>query len=256
MLRDSGHEHLTGSVVVPIFDGRGNVCELYGRKILGSKLRKGTAQHLYLPGPHAGVWNAEGLEGREEVILCEALIDAMTFWVNGCRNVTASYGTSGFTENHLALFKQLHIKRVLIAYDRDEAGNKAAEALAKKLAKENIDCYRLHFLKSMDANQYALEVMSREGRYADVPGGRTSVTPAAKSLGVVIRSVEWLGEGPPPGRQLDIEQHTGVAATPSLAAADPSEPPAARPDESQGDGQEEKKCGSATLTRQCRAAGP
>lgn len=57
ILRDSGHEHLNGSVVVPIFDNEGNVCELYGRKILGARLRKGTAQHLYLPGPHAGVWN-------------------------------------------------------------------------------------------------------------------------------------------------------------------------------------------------------
>jgi DNA primase len=243
ILRDSGHEHLTGSVVVPIFDGRGNVCELYGRKILGSKLRKGTAQHLYLPGPHAGVWNAEGLEGQEEVILCEALIDAMTFWVNGYRNVTASYGTSGFTEDHLALFKQLGIQRVLIAYDRDAAGNNAAVALAKKLAKENIDCYRLHFPKGMDANQYALEV-----------------TPAAKSLGVVIRSAEYMGEGPAPDRscasmhsrhtvhpehkrQLDIETQTGVpGSTPSLAAlaAESSEPPTAGPDERQGDGQEGK----------------
>jgi DNA primase len=32
-----------------------------------------------------------------EIILCEALIDALTFWCAGYRNVTASYGIEGFT---------------------------------------------------------------------------------------------------------------------------------------------------------------
>jgi len=188
ILRDSGHEHLNGSIVVPIFTEEGNVCELYGRKILGARLRKGTAQHLYLPGPHAGVWNHEGLKGQSEIILCEALIDAMTFWVNGYKNVTASYGTSGFTTDHLAAFKACGAERILIAYDRDEAGNNAAEKLAKELQQQGFACYRLHFPKGMDANQYAQEVQ-----------------PAGKSLGIVIRSAIWMGEGQAPERQLDIE---------------------------------------------------
>jgi DNA primase len=61
------------------------------------------------------------------VILCEALIDPPTFWWAGYRNVTASYGVEGFTADHLALFKQCGIQRVLIAYDRDEAGERGAE---------------------------------------------------------------------------------------------------------------------------------
>lgn len=188
ILRDSGHEHLNGSVVVPIFDSEGNVCELYGRKILGARLRKGTAQHLYLPGPHSGVWNREGLEGQSEIILCEALLDAITFWVHGYKNVTASYGTSGFTSDHLAAFKACGAERILIAYDRDEAGNNASEKLAAELQKQGFACYRLHFPKGMDANQYAQEVQ-----------------PASKSLGIVIRSAEWMGSGKAPERQMDIE---------------------------------------------------
>ena len=204
LIRESGHEHFTGSLVVPVFNDVGAVTEVYGRKIQGNRLRKGTPQHLYLPGPHRGVWNADGLAGCEEVILCESLIDAMTFWVAGYRNVTASYGTAGFTEDHLALFSRLGVQRVLIAYDRDEAGNNAAETLAEKLSAAGIDPYRLQFPKGMDANQYALEVK-----------------PAQKSLGVVIRSAEWMGEGPCPERQLDL--HTQQA---SLPVAEPviSEP--------------------------------
>jgi DNA primase len=53
-----------------------------------------------------------------------ALIDALTFWVAGIRNVTASYGVNGFTD-HRAAFEKHGTERVYIAYDRDEAGDTA-----------------------------------------------------------------------------------------------------------------------------------
>jgi hypothetical protein len=33
VLRDSGHEHLSGSLVIPVLDHVGEVVQLYGRKI-------------------------------------------------------------------------------------------------------------------------------------------------------------------------------------------------------------------------------
>ena len=186
IFRKSGHEHFNGSIVVPVQDENKQITEVYGRKILGKRLRKGTAQHLYLPGAHEGVWNVEALKVYDEIILCEALIDAMTFWVHGFKNVTASYGTSGFTASHLAALKQHNVKRVLIAYDRDEAGNTAAEQLAEKLNQEGIECFRLQFPKKMDANEYALKM-----------------TPADKSLALVIRKAQWMGKGEAPQAELD-----------------------------------------------------
>ena len=131
VLRESGHEHFNGSVVIPIIAPSGEVTEIYGRKITEG-LRPGTPNHLYLPGPHRGVWNEVALAESKEIILCEALIDALTFWCAGFRNVTASYGIEGFTADHLAAFKAHGTQRVLIAYDRDEAGDRAAEKLAKR----------------------------------------------------------------------------------------------------------------------------
>ena len=75
-------------------------------------MRAGTPHHLYLPGPHAGVFNAHGLQDTTEVILCESLIDALTFWCAGMTNVTASYGVEGFTDEHLNVFKAHGIKKV------------------------------------------------------------------------------------------------------------------------------------------------
>jgi hypothetical protein len=177
LLRESGHEHFNGSLVIPIISDSGEITEIYGRKIL-DRLRPGTPLHLYLPGPHRGVWNGAALQASKEVILCEALIDALTFWCAGYRNVTASYGVEGFTADHLTLFKQNGVERVLIAYDRDDAGERAAEKLSRELMTAGLDCYRILFPKGMDANEYALKV-----------------GPASKSLGVVIRSAQWLGKG-------------------------------------------------------------
>src|SRR5580658_9197508 len=189
LLRESGHEHFNGSLVIPVLAPSGEVTEVYGRKV-NDHLRAGTPLHLYLPGPHRGVWNAAALgsaahggaaHGTKEIILCEALIDALTFWCAGYRNVTASYGVEGFTADHLVLFQQGGIERVLIAYDRDEAGENAAQKLAAQLNAAGLDCYRILFPKGLDANEYALKV-----------------GPAAKSLGVAIRAAQWLGKGQAP----------------------------------------------------------
>jgi hypothetical protein len=45
ILRESGHEHLRGSVVIPIFSAAGEVVQMYGRKITAG-LRQGTPLHL------------------------------------------------------------------------------------------------------------------------------------------------------------------------------------------------------------------
>lgn len=177
LLRASGHEHFNGSIVIPILDEHGQVVQMYGRKLIDN-LRAGTPKHLYLPGPHRGVWNVAALNASKEIILCEALIDALTFWCAGFRNVTTSYGVNGFTDEHLVAFKRSGVERVLIAYDRDEAGDSAADALAKKLMGEGIECKRVVFPHGFDANSYALKVQ-----------------PAEKSLGVALRGAQWMGKG-------------------------------------------------------------
>ena len=47
---------------------------------------------------------------------------------------------------------------MLIAYDRDAAGDGAAEKLAGKLIAAGIESLRVQFPKGMDANDYALKV--------------------------------------------------------------------------------------------------
>ena len=214
LYRDTGHEHFNGSLVVPILDAGGNVTEVYGRKIT-ERLRPGTPLHLYLPGPHRGVWNLDGIAaGSGEVILAEALIDAMTYWCAGFRNVTAAYGTNGFTEDHLAAFRQHGVRRVLLAFDRDPAGDRGAAELAERLRNEGFECYRIEFPKGMDANEYALKV-----------------TPAAKSLGLLIRKAVWLGQGKAPAVTSAPRDELAAAldTADTFLAADSTDPAAPAP---------------------------
>ena len=208
---------------MPILSDAGNVVEVYGRK-LRDDLRAGTPKHLYLPGQAGrgrGVFNVQALAASREIILCEALIDALTFWCAGYRNVTSAYGIEGFTDEMLDAFQRHGIQRVLIAFDRDEAGERGGAKVAERLMACGIECFRIQFPKGMDANDYALKV-----------------TPAAKSLGIVIRKAVWLGKGAAPVRSFDVAKcdlKEAVAncdrlprePAPPLAAAlatEPSEP--------------------------------
>ncbi len=160
--RKTGHEHFNGSLVIPVLDAQQNIQEIYGRKI-GTRLRKGTALHLYLPGEHKGIFNPACLNS-DTIILCESLIDALSFWVCGFRNVTSSFGINGFTEEIFKALTQGSIKKVMIAYDSDEAGDKAAVKVAGLLSEKGINCFRVRFPHLEDANQFILKFKSIEER--------------------------------------------------------------------------------------------
>jgi DNA primase/ferredoxin len=188
VLKDSGHEALRGCVTFPIaLDGSG-VGEIYGRRIDDHPKHK-TPLHWYLSGPHRGVWNLAALRACDEIILCESILDALTFWSAGYRNVTTCYGTNGFTDDLRSAFATNSVKRILIAYDNDEGGNRAAGELAKQLLAGGFEVFRITFPKGMDANEYALKV-----------------TPAAQSLGLAIRKAEWIGGKSPGSRVESLEQ--------------------------------------------------
>lgn len=173
--RSSGHEHLAGSVVVPVVAPDSTVTDLYGRKITPN-LKAGTPLHLYLPGPHQGVWNEEGLSS--EVILTESLIDALTLFSAGFEHVTSSYGTSGFTTAHKEAFARAGVARVLLAYDHDPAGDVAATALAAELMASGIECFRVVLPLGADVNDVAVAAANPRD-----------------ALGRLVRAATWMGSG-------------------------------------------------------------
>ncbi len=177
VIKDSGHELLFGAVVVPIIDGLGNTVGMYGR-MTGDALRPGTAYHRYLPGPHRTVWNGGGaMDNGQRVIVCEAILDALSFWCHGFRGVTAAYGVNGFTAHHRALCTRDLVRSVFVAYDADEAGDTAAAALADELIAAGKSVYRVRVpVASKDINGLVM----------------ASADPTA-ALGEALRSAVFLG---------------------------------------------------------------
>ena len=219
IFRKSGHEHLAGSLVIPVFDEQGHVAEIYGRKI-NDNLRKGTAYHLYLPGPHRGVWNLAALQAvqgdhplrvpdRRPELLGRGLPQ---------RHHRATAPTAS-PPSILEAFKAYGTERVLIAYDRDEAGERRRRSSPSSLAAEGIGCFRVHFPKGMDANDYALKV-----------------TPAAKSLELLLKKAEWMAgptSRPAPSHRGQLKSNDssvitsrGASSLPLAAPPEPPRPPA------------------------------
>ena len=62
-----GPRALAGSLVVPVIDPYRHRHRAL-RAQAPRHLRAGTPAHLYLPGPHRGVWNEEGLAGGEVIV--------------------------------------------------------------------------------------------------------------------------------------------------------------------------------------------
>jgi DNA primase len=171
--RTSGHEHFNGCVVFPLHDADGKVVSLYGRRT-----QPGRVTHLYPEGPHRGLFNRQSLD-QAEIILCEAVIDALTFYVNGFANVTCLFGTEGFTEELWEALKK--VQRVKLAYDADDAGERAAQRDTERFRAQGIEVFRVRFPHGMDANDYARKVQ-----------------PAAKSLALLLNGAVWLGAGARP----------------------------------------------------------
>lgn len=209
VLRDTGHEHLRGRVVFPVVAESGEIGTVYGRAIDdGGKHDR----HLFLPGPQRGVWNPAALRSGE-IIITEGIIDALSFWCAGFRNVTTGYSAKVLPGELLSALIAAKVRRVFIAYDRDEAGDKGTAETAAQLAAYGVECRRVLFPHGQDANAYAL-----------------AVSPSEKSLGVLLRSAPLIGEDVATGKGKVSPHDTpepvfSLAAKAAFVAATPTQTP-------------------------------
>jgi DNA primase catalytic core len=162
ILNAEGREHFRDCVVFPIYDpaGTGNVLGMYGRKINGDSSSTdgsasgGKVRHLYLPGPHAGVFNHVCARSSKIILLTEGIIDTATLWQAGYKNTTALYGTNGLTEDHLKLFRDHQAETVFLVMDGDPAGQAAAAKLSDRLKGEGLDVFTVQLPDGEDPNDY------------------------------------------------------------------------------------------------------
>ncbi|MFH1868998.1 MAG: toprim domain-containing protein [Candidatus Omnitrophota bacterium] len=150
ILNQKGNEFFYNCVVFPIFDEEGNVLSFYGRNIQ-------QRQHLYLKGAHKGVFNSQGASYYKSIILTEGIIDSLSVYQAGFKNVISLYGTNGLTPEHIRLFKDNKIEEVFLCLDQDEAGRSASSRLKNELSNLGIRAHTLELPEGEDPNQYFIK---------------------------------------------------------------------------------------------------
>jgi len=194
ILKPTGHEVFRGSLVVPVIEN-GIVKQIYGHKV-AKKLRPGTPIDIALHDSLPTLFNIKAVQTCEEVILCSSIIDALTFWCAGYKNVTCSDGVDCLPNNIVEVLKDSPVKRILIAYAGTKEGDNHALTLSEQLIGLDIECYRIEFSKNNDANTYALNNL-----------------PACESLGEAIRKAVWMGKDKPVEAPVDENNTVDSNAT-------------------------------------------
>lgn len=150
------YDRFRSRVIFPISDLRGEVIG-FGGRILGEGNPK------YLNSPETPVYNKSrslyglkqaALHCRKEnrVYIVEGYIDVIALYKAGIKNCVASLGTA-LTQSHVRMLKGYAEKMVLV-YDGDEAGIKAAVRSVDIFANEEVDVSILVLPEGMDPDDY------------------------------------------------------------------------------------------------------
>ncbi len=148
ILNAKGHEVFYNCVVFPLYSANGAIENLYGRNIED----EAGVTHLYLPGPRSGLVNRQAVARSQSIILTESIIDALTLYDQGFKNVIPIYGVNGLIDDHLNLMHK-RIKTAYLVFDADDAGLRAVDAVSLRLKEKGITAYSVT-LPVKDVNIY------------------------------------------------------------------------------------------------------
>ncbi len=120
-------------ICFPLKNRANQISGLYFRSTINDTDQK----HFYLK-ESSGLYPSYPKPETEKLILTEAVIDCATLLqipeVTKEYGLLSAYGTNRLTTEHLESIKELkHLKEIIIAFDNDEAGNKAVQKYGKEL---------------------------------------------------------------------------------------------------------------------------
>ena len=159
------YDRFRGRIMFPVLDIKGNPIA-FGARILAQgepKYLNSPETPAYIKGEHLyGLFQSkEEIRQKKFAILVEGYLDLIALYQYGIKNTAASLGTA-FTPEQSKLLSR-YTKRVVINYDGDNAGVKAARRAIETLIKEDFETKVLilpdgqdpdDFLKANGADAY------------------------------------------------------------------------------------------------------
>lgn len=137
------YDRFANRLIFPIFDREGRVVGFGGRALDDEKPK-------YLNSPQSVIFDKgklfygfskarAAIREKRQAILVEGYFDVISLHQAGIKNAVACLGTA-FTEEHLNFLKNYgYIEELIIAYDQDPAGEKAALRAVEMLFQEESD---------------------------------------------------------------------------------------------------------------------
>ena len=141
-------------IMFPIIDVSGNVIAFGGRVMDDSKpkYKNSSDTPVFKKSRNLFALNFARHHCAESLILCEGYMDVIALHAAGFENAVATLGTALTTEQ--ARLMSRYTKKVIISYDADEAGQKAAMRAVKMLTEVGLDVTILRVPGAKDPDEY------------------------------------------------------------------------------------------------------
>ena len=156
--RDNGRAYdiFRNRVMFPIIDLRGNVIAFGGRRLAdsdnGPKYLNSGDTPVFKKSNGLFALNLAKKSGSKRFILCEGYMDVIAMHRAGFNYAVATLGTA-LTQNQAKLIAD-YADKVIIAYDSDEAGQKATKRAMDIFAREDIRIQVLQMEGAEDPDEY------------------------------------------------------------------------------------------------------
>jgi DNA primase len=161
--RDKGNGYydlFLDRVLFPIQDERGRCVAFGGRQLPDSKYNSGGK---YFNSPEGILFHKSKLifglnKARDAIrktgtaVVMEGYVDCIKAHQAGVLNAVATLGTA-LTEQHVAFLKRL-AERVVLVYDGDDAGQKAAVKAVEKFLAQDVDLRVLTLPENLDPDEF------------------------------------------------------------------------------------------------------
>lgn len=151
---DKLYDYFYNRVMFPIIDVTGNVIAFGGRVLDNSepKYLNTSDTPVFKKTRNLFALNFARTECAERLILCEGYMDVIALHAAGFPQAVATLGTA-ITQDQARIMSR-YSKKVVISYDMDEAGRKAADKAMKLLEEVGVDVTLLRIKGAKDPDEF------------------------------------------------------------------------------------------------------
>ncbi|MBR2621339.1 MAG: DNA primase [Clostridia bacterium] len=148
------YDYFRNRVMFPIIDTSGNIVAFGGRVMDDSKPKYLNSSDTpgFKKSRHLFALNFARNHAAETMILCEGYMDVIALHAAGFENAVATLGTA-ITSEQARIFAK-YTKKVIISYDSDEAGQRAANKAMQLLGEVGLEVRVLRVPDAKDPDEY------------------------------------------------------------------------------------------------------